>query len=333
MKRFTYPVPNTFGIDSYASAHYIIKREADLLELFENRQIDDFLVLGEGSNILPASHLDTNLITIAMDDMKVSEEGESVRLRVGAGKNWDKFVRTCAKSGFHGMENLALIPGKLGAAPVQNIGAYGVEQDAYLSSVRGYHIDKKAFTKLSKEECRFSYRDSIFKQELKNIFIITEVEYVLKRDFKPELSYGGVKEYLDEHHPDGFTPIELVDAISAIRRGKLPYPDELGNSGSFFKNPILSSNQLNTLLEKAPEAKYFPHGSDYKVSAAWLIESCGWKGKRFGDAGVYDKHALIIVNHGSATGEELFDLSSKIIESVKAIYDIELEREVNLLGF
>jgi UDP-N-acetylmuramate dehydrogenase len=329
------PLPNTFGVESEAKDVIVINSEDELENLVVGKGLkrDDILILGDGSNILPSGNIDKTVIQIGMDDMRVVEKGEEVLVTVGAGKNWDKFVRVCAQSGYHGMENLALIPGKVGAAPVQNIGAYGVEQDEFFVSLKGYDLEERKFVEFNGADCKFGYRNSVFKNELKGRIVILSVTYKLSKKFFPVLDYGGVREFMYENYPSGYTAIQFVDSISHIRRNKLPYPDEIGNAGSFFKNPIINKETLKSLESDFPEIRSFAFGDEYKLSAAWLIDQCGWKGFRDGDAGIYEKHALILVNHGGASGKELYSLSEKIISTVKGKFGIELEREVNVLGF
>ncbi|GAB5465345.1 MAG: UDP-N-acetylmuramate dehydrogenase [Candidatus Kapaibacteriales bacterium] len=328
-------IPNTFGIASYCNSLIYISNEDDIeVKLKKYNNTEEYFILGEGSNVLLADKIDRDIIIFQNNDINVSEEDDNVLITVGSGFNWHELVLYCARKGYHGFENLALIPGNVGAAPVQNIGAYGVEQEEHFVSLRGYDILDKSFQTLIKEDCRFGYRDSIFKNELKGRFLITSVTYSLSNVFNPNLSYAGVNEYLAGKGIEKPNATQFVDAISAIRRSKLPYPDQIGNAGSFFKNPIVTSEIVKALKIEYPELRYFPFQDSFKLSAAWLIETSGWKGKNYGGAGVYANHALILVNHsGNAKGKELFELSEQIIKDVESKFGVKLEREVNLVGF
>ncbi len=324
---------NTFNIDIKADTFIEISSERDLQEL-QDRGIfnENFLILGGGSNILFTDDYRGTVIHPAFRGMAMSKiTDEYIIMKCGAGENWHNFVETCVKSNYYGLENLALIPGNVGSAPVQNIGAYGTEQGDFIYSVKYWDVFDGRFVTLGSEECNFSYRNSIFKNELKGRAIITEVSYKLSKTEKLNLSY---KELADEVNkfvvviPDARY---IFNAVCRIRKRKLPDHEILGNAGSFFKNPVVSSKEFEKIKSIIPGFKAFETNSGYKCSAARLIDHCGWKGRREIDAGVSEKHALILVNHGNASGMDIFNLSEKIINSVKEIFGVRLEREVNII--
>ncbi len=326
---------NTFGVDAKAKYFASIKKDGDLKKIvqtdeFENNRI---FILGGGSNVLFTKDFDGLILSSDIKGMRIVEStDESITLEVGAGELWHKFVQTCVKSKYYGAENLALIPGKVGAAPVQNIGAYGVEQKDLFVSLKGFNLAKKKFETLDKNECAFGYRDSIFKKELKNKFIVASVNYELSRKEKLNLEYKGLADEIKKFPWVKPNAQYVFDAVCRLRRKKLPNLEKIGNAGSFFKNPIVSEEKLKALTETHPEINSRKiYGKQYKISAGWLIEKAGWKGKRSGDVGVYDKHALILVNHGDASGKDIVDFSEQIQNSIYEIFGIKLEPEVIIL--
>lgn len=326
---------NTFGIEAKADYYVSIRNEEEIEELIKTEifQNNKFFVLGGGSNVLFKGDFKGLVIDINIRGVKISETGDDfIAIEVGAGEYWDDLVALCLNNKYYGLENLALIPGKVGAAPVQNIGAYGVEQKDFFHSLSGYNMEKEQFESLNQNDCKFNYRDSIFKHELKNKFIISQVRYKLSKNEKVNLSY---KELSHEFNDNNITKPDaklVYDTVKRLRTQKLPDYRLQGNAGSFFKNPIISKEKFNKLKSKNPELNgYTISDNKVKVSAGWLIELCRWKGKQIGNAGVSEKHALIIVNHGNATGYDILNLSEQIRQSVMDKFDIELENEVMII--
>ncbi|MDX9948820.1 MAG: UDP-N-acetylmuramate dehydrogenase [Bacteroidales bacterium] len=324
---------NTFGLDYKAAWVATIANENEAVSLC--RDIHTFpsplLLLGEGSNILFTGDFSGTVIRVNIDDITVEEkEGDDVIVSAGSGLRWDTFVEWCVNHGFYGLENLSLIPGTVGAAPVQNIGAYGTEVSETVTSVRTIDIKTGQIREFSSEECNFGYRTSVFKTSLKGRYLVLRVSFRLSRSFSPRTGYGNLAEELEATGRYG--PADVRKAVIAIRRRKLPDPLVTGNAGSFFKNPVIDNIKASEMLSKNPGMPSFrdPSGNT-KLAAGWLIEQCGWKGKRIGDAGVHDKQALVIVNYGNATGMELFELSEKIRNSVYERFGIDLEREVEVV--
>lgn len=325
---------NTFGIDVQASKFVSVHNEKDLIELFDSELVGkSFFVLGGGSNILFKKDFDGLVIKNEILGISlVSQDKESIFVKSGAGEVWHNLVLWAVNKGLGGLENLSLIPGSVGASPIQNIGAYGVELKDVFHSLEAFDIHTKKIISFTKEECQFDYRNSIFKNELKNKVIIVSVTLQLSKYPVANIEYGSLKEYMVQNNVRKIDIKSISDAVCAIRRSKLPNPSELGNAGSFFKNPVIDRSKFNALKEKYTEMVGYPiSGNEIKVAAGWLIESCGWKGKRVGDTGSHAKQALVLVNYGNATGKEIFNLSEDIIASVKEKYDINLEREVNIL--
>lgn len=327
---------NTFGIDCKAKALAFLKNPKELPYLFENirSNYSNYNILGGGSNVLFVGDYDGLIIKNDIKGIRILESGEErVLLDAAAGEDWSRFVEICISNKYYGLENLALIPGSVGAAPVQNIGAYGVEQKEFFHSLEYYHIEKQEFIEMYLDECKFSYRDSIFKNELKHKAVITSVRYKLNRLPKVNLSYNELKQEIEKFVVVEPSPEYIYTTVKRLRSKKLPDPANLPNAGSFFQNPIVNKDKFQELQQQNPNIPFFLMDYDkIKIPAGWLIEQCGWKGKRIGDAGVYDKHALIIVNYGNASGNEILHLSQLIKESVEEKFGINLEYEVNIIA-
>lgn len=325
---------NTFGLDYKADCLLILRSEQEVLNFLRNREQypDPLLIIGKGSNILFTSDFPGTLLLPAMEGMRVEEQhGDKVIVSAGAGVEWDRFVEWCVGNGYGGVENLSLIPGKAGASPIQNIGAYGVEVKDTLLKVTALRIEDGKKTDFSNEECRFGYRNSIFKEELKGKYIILKVYFSLSADPVFNTGYDLLKEEVNRLGGESLRNIR--QAVIDIRRMKLPDPDLIGNAGSFFKNPVVTNVVADNLRLRYPFMPAYPDKSGgVKLAAAWMIDKCGWKGKRIGDAGVHDRQPLVLVNYGMATGMEIYDLSEMIKKSVFEEFGIWLEREVELIG-
>ena len=294
---------------------------------------DSLLILGGGSNILFTGDFTG---TICLNDLKgvelLSETNMDVNIRVAGGENWHEFVLSTLDHGWYGLENLSLIPGKVGACPIQNIGAYGVEIKEFFISLRAWDFEKEEIVTISKSECEFGYRDSIFKNQAKGKYLILSVDFRLHKSPEINTKYGVIENKLDEMGVKMATPKDVSNAVISIRQSKLPDPNQLGNCGSFFKNPIVPNEVAEQVLTKFIGAPVYPVDQNYsKLAAGWLIDQAGWKGYREGDAGVHKNQALVLVNYGNASGKQIFDLSSKIIDSIYEKFGITLEREVNIL--
>jgi UDP-N-acetylmuramate dehydrogenase len=323
----------TFGIEATARHFVEITSPDELPELLKKIGRDEFLILGGGSNILLTHDFEGIAIKISILGKKiVHETDETVAITIGAGENWHTFVEWCVQHNYAGVENLALIPGTVGAAPIQNIGAYGVEINDVFQSLEWFDIDEASSRTFLREECKFGYRDSIFKRELKGRGIITSVTVELhKSTIALHTNYKDVQQELGESTKSP-TIHDVFSAVCAVRTRKLPNPEEVGNAGSFFKNPIIASEHYITLLNSYPQMPCYPQsGENVKIPAAWLIEQCGWKGVRRGAAGVYPRQALVLVNYGGALGEEILALSREIQASVFTKFGITIEPEVNIL--
>ena len=327
---------NTFGID--ASAKYfaafanVNELEALLQEDLVSKQ-STRLVLGGGSNLLLTRNVNGIVLKNDINGIEViKEDNEHVYVKAGAGENWHGLVMHCVEHGFAGMENLSLIPGNTGASPMQNIGAYGVEIKDVFHSLDAYHIADKKLVTFGLEECEFGYRESVFKRKYKGQFVITSVSFRLNKKPVFNTSYGAIQQELEQMGVKELSIKAVSQAVINIRSSKLPDPKEVGNAGSFFKNPQVPKEQFLQLQEEFPAIPSFPFDdANVKVPAGWLIEQCGWKGYRKGDAGCYPKQALVLVNYGAAKGDEIYALSEEILQSVKTKFGIELEREVNIL--
>lgn len=329
---------NTFGIDANAKFFATFSSAEILAELLEsNKNISRKMILGGGSNVLFTKNYDGLALKNEITGIQIlSEDDEFVYIKAGAGEVWHSFVMHCIKNNFGGVENLSLIPGNVGASPMQNIGAYGVEIKGVFYELDAYHLTEKTIQKFSAADCEFGYRESVFKKKYKDQFAILNVTYRLRKNPEFNISYGAIEEELKKMNIEKLSVKAISDAVIRIRTSKLPDPKIIGNAGSFFKNPVITNHELDQLLElknladqKIPSYKT---GEDHsKIPAGWLIEQCGWKGFRNGDAGCYDKQALVLVNYGNATGKEIYNLSEEIKISVKEKFGIELEREVNIL--
>ncbi len=326
---------NTLGLSSQAALMVEILNAGQLKSLFEKGFFEQqVFVLGGGSNILLKNNLDQPVVKISIPGIEVlDEDGEHVWVKIGAGVNWHQVVRWAVDHNYGGIENLALIPGTAGAAPLQNIGAYGVELKDVFDSLQAFLPGKGEFRIFGAEECQFGYRDSIFKRELKGKAIITDITLRLsKPPHKIEDSYYAIQKFFNEHKIRNADISDIFNAVVEIRTSKLPDPNSIGNAGSFFKNPIIGTKPFEALKNDYPDVPSFAaNDGRVKVPAGWLIEKAGWKGKRIGNVGTYQNQALVIVNHGNATGEEIFAHAMKIRESVKRMFGIELVPEVNII--
>lgn len=324
---------NTFGLDISCRCFFEATNLSDLHSFFKvgSRPWDRLMILGEGSNILFTKDYDGTIIHPALKGIEIlSEDSHNVMVKAMAGENWDEFVKYCVEQKWSGLENLSLIPGSMGSSPVQNIGAYGVEVKDRIFELEGFFIESCEEKTFSNRECRFAYRNSIFKQELKNRFLITSVTFNLFKEHHFELGYGPVeKEFLKKPVQD---LASLRQTIIEIRESKLPDPVKTGNAGSFFKNPVIQSSKFKILQSRFPDIPSFSAGDDQiKIPAAWLIEQAGWKGVREGNTGTYPSQPLVIVNYGGASGQEIFLFARRIMDSVKEKFGLELEMEVNLV--
>ncbi len=291
-----------------------------------------FIILGGGSNVLFTGDFNGVIIRNAMEGMEVKSQDENnIYIKANGGEKWHDFVLYCVNRNYGGIENLSLIPGTVGAGPIQNIGAYGVELKDVLFEVETMNVHTLEIRNFSNAECKFGYRESIFKKEEKGNYIILSVTFKLNKNPKPNVSYGSLSKELEAMGISNPSIKDVSNAVIKIRSSKLPDPDKLGNAGSFFKNPTIPNADFEKLKSEHPNIVSFPATEGYtKLAAGWLIEQCGWKGKRIGDAGVHKDQALVLVNYANATGKEIYELSTKIIESVKEKFGVELEREVNI---
>jgi len=324
---------NTFALDYLAGTmiHIRTEKEARILFRKELSWKNPLLILGGGSNLLFTENFIGTILHPEIGRIKIEEQkGEYVTISAGAGVKWDKLVEWCVDMGFSGIENLSGIPGNVGAVPVQNIGAYGIEAGDSITRIRTISISDGTLRIFSNAECNFRYRSSIFKTSEKGRYLVTRVYFRLAINHNPSLSYGSLKEEVCKIGRPTLKNIRT--AVLKIRESKLPDPNVIGNAGSFFKNPVVSKTTAGKLLKAFPGIPIYedPSGNK-KLAAGWLTEQCGWKGKRFGDAGVHEKQALVLVNHGKATGKEIFELSEEIKKSIMKKFGIELEREVEVI--
>ena len=325
---------NTFGIDVKAKHFVSVKTIEELKSVLQLEKYPEKFILGGGSNILLTKDIDDLVIHLDLTGYSIiSETEKSVIVKASSGENWHNFVLWCLKNDFGGIENLSLIPGNIGTAPIQNIGAYGVELRDVFVSCEALHIKNLIVETFTKEDCKFDYRNSIFKQELKGEYLIINITLELTtKNHILKTSYGSIIEELNKMAIQNPTIQDVSKAVINIRESKLPNPRDIGNSGSFFKNPIISKSHFIILKNNFPEIPNYSISEDeVKIPAAWLIEHVGFKGKRFGNYGVHKKQALVLVNYNDAKGEDIFKLSQLIQSTVKRIFNINLEAEVNII--
>ena len=321
---------NTFGIDVKAKRFVSVNSLAELKEVISNEK-DVFLMSG-GSNMLLTHDIDKLVVHINTKGVLVNDTDEDfVFVTAEAGEDWHEFVLFCIDNNYGGLENLSLIPGNVGTCPIQNIGAYGVEIKDTFQQLEALHIESGELHTFKLDDCKFGYRNSVFKNELKGQYIITSVTFKLtKKNHKINTSYGAIQQELGKNSNPSLK--DVSNAVIAIRQSKLPDPKEIGNSGSFFKNPVISIEHFNQLQAEYPNIpSYKVSETEIKVPAGWLIEQSGFKGQKFGEAGVHARQALVLVNYGNATGKEVFEIAQKIQQTVKEKYKISLEIEVNVI--
>lgn len=322
---------NTFGIDVKAKYFATFHTIEQLSELLDNKQ--STLILGGGSNILFTDNFNGLVLKNELKGIQLVKEDDSyVYVRSGAGENWHYFVLYCINHNWGGVENLSLIPGNVGASPMQNIGAYGVEIKDIFYSLQAYSIADKKLHEFSLSDCEFGYRESVFKRKYKGQYVITAVTYRLNKKPQFNTSYGAIVQELEKMQVKELSVKAISAAVINIRSSKLPDPGVIGNAGSFFKNPEITTAQFDILKARFPAiVGYVLPDNNIKLAAGWLIEQCGWKGYRKGDAGCHAKQALVLVNYGNATGSQIYDLSTEILQSVRDKFGVQLEREVNII--
>lgn len=335
---------NTLGLECQASHVLTLDSLEQLTELTAwSRERGEVVVLGGGSNVVLPERLDQLVVLVGLKGFRLVEEsdqklgrerqhtqGQAWRIDVAGGENWHSWVQTATRQGWFGLENLALIPGTVGAAPVQNIGAYGVELCERIESVTAWHIPEGRLVTLSVEDCAFGYRDSIFKRAKPGTWLIVSVRFLLPKSWRPVLTYPDLRNHpeLSKQEPGRITSQQILDAVCGIRRAKLPDPEVLGNAGSFFKNPVVPAQRYQQLKEKFVDLVGYPQpDGSFKLAAGWMIERSGWKGRRLGHVGVHERQALVLVNYGGAKASELLELAQKVSASVEAQFGVKLEAE------
>ena len=335
---------NTFGIEATARYFASFKTVDELNELLEYKQLSIVnkpstqnepatLILGGGSNLLFTKNFDGLVLKNEVQGIeKINEDAEHVFIKVGAGVNWHQLVVHCISNNYAGMENLSLIPGNTGASPMQNIGAYGVEIKDVFYELEAFHLQEKGIVVFNLNDCEFGYRESVFKRKLKGQFVIMSVTYRLQKKPVFNTSYGAIEQELEAMGIKELSIQAISQAVINIRSSKLPDPAVIGNAGSFFKNPEIEEERFESLKNNFPKIVGYKLANGHvKLASGWLIEQCGWKGYRKGDAGCHAKQALVLINYGNATGGEIYSLSEEIIHSVQEKFGVVLEREVNII--
>ncbi len=333
-KNFSLKKYNTFGIEAKAGQFVSVQSVDELNTVLNENPTTKKFILGGGSNMLLTQDIDALVIHLDLKGKKIIDENDDfVWVESQAGENWHEFVIWTIDQNFGGLENLSLIPGNVGTTPIQNIGAYGVEIKDTFVLCEAIHIETQELMIFTNEKCKFGYRESIFKNEVKDEFIITSVVFKLtKKNHKLNTSYGAIETELEKQQITNPTLKDVSNAVITIRQSKLPDPKELGNSGSFFKNPVILKTAFEKIQQKFPEMPhYVVSETEVKVPAGWLIEQAGFKGKRFGDAGIHKNQALVLVNYGNATGQEILAVAKDIQATIEATFSISIETEVNII--
>lgn len=324
---------NTFGIDVRAKYFDAFDSVDKLKEdfLFIKKKEIPRMVLGGGSNILFTKDYDGAVLKNEIKGIEIiREDQDTLNIQAGAGERWHSLVLFCVERNLGGLENLSLIPGNVGASPIQNIGAYGGEMKDCFVELEALNISSLEIKTFSKPECEFGYRESVFKNKFRNQYVICSVTFRLNKNPHYNTAYGSVEKELQKTGVKELSVKAISQAVINIRSSKLPDPNKIGNAGSFFKNPVVSKELFDKIHSQFRDVVVYPQGAEYKLGAAWLIEKCGWKGFRRGDAGVHEHHALVLINYANATGKEIYDLSEEILQSVNQKFGVELEREVNI---
>lgn len=324
---------NTFGIDAKAKLFAEVKNEADLRSLFHDERAKNhsLLVLGGGSNMLFTQDFTGLVLKVSIPGIEYQVNGTVVTIVAGGGVVWNDLVTFCVNHGFAGIENLTLIPGTVGASPIQNIGAYGVELQDVFHSCSAFEIETGKLVTFEHQDCEFGYRDSIFKNRLKGKYIITSVTFKLSTEANLKTHYGAITAELINRNINHPTIADISTVVADIRVSKLPDPKTIGNAGSFFKNPVIPHSAFEVLQQTYPNIVHYPApNGGIKLAAGWLIEQCGFKGKVVGQTGTWKNQALVLVNHGHASGQEVYVFSEQIINDVRAKFGVQLEREVNV---
>lgn len=325
---------NTFGIEAKTRFMAEVQSVDDILSVLKDETVHQLprLILGGGSNILLTQDFDGLVILNQIKGISVIEKGDdSVLIEAGSGEVWHDLVIHCVKNGWGGIENLSLIPGSVGAAPMQNIGAYGVEIKDVFEKLTALNLETLETHQFTNLECEFGYRESVFKRRLKGQFMIVAVQLRLRKNPVLNTSYGAIEGELSDKGISYPTIADVSQAVISIRQSKLPDPKELGNAGSFFKNPVINKLTFEKLQYKFPDIPNYPAPNGIKLAAGWLVEQCGWKGKKIGSCGSHRDQALVLVNYGGSNGSEIFHLSEQIMQSVQDKFEIQLEREVNVV--
>ena len=325
----------TFDIKATADRYYTATTRDELLHILSLQPVHDnpLFILGGGSNVIFTQHYPGTILHLENKGISLLHETAQghVMVEAAAGENWDTFVQYCISHGWHGAENLAAIPGTVGASPVQNVGAYGCEAKDIIHTVRTIEIATGRERLFTRDECQFGYRNSIFKNELKGQYIVWSVIFSLSKTFIPNLNYKAITDVLERNGVKNPTPQQLADTVADIRWAKLPRPEETGSAGSFFKNPVVDTSQYQQLKSRYPDLVAYPTNEGYKLAAGWLIEQAGWKGRSLGRCGVYGKQALVLVNLGGCTGQEVTNLADAITADVRHQFGVTLEKEAIII--